>query len=120
VQRLQVVEVAFLEQPVLAVEALAAQPDDLGWAEAQRAHEIELLAKLADVDLLGELHRFRPVGEGEAHVHVRIPKVDELVHQELVEIRVEQRAHDRIDMVAVVEGALGEVHQSMCLRPTRR
>ena len=47
------VEIARLEDPGLAVEALAAQLDDLGRGEAQAAHMVELLAQLARIDLVG-------------------------------------------------------------------
>src|SRR5215217_3834636 len=98
-QRLEMMEIAFLEQTVLAVEALAAQPNDLGRAEAQLAHEIEMRLELSDIDLVGETNRFRAFLEPEADIDVRISQVNELVHQQLVEIRIEQRAHDRIDMI---------------------
>ncbi len=64
---------------------------------------VELLAQFRDVDLLGELDRSRPVGQRERRVHVPIQPPDHLQHQELVEIGVEQRPDDRIELERMVE-----------------
>jgi len=58
---------------------------------------IELRDEIALCDILGEPYRRRPVPEPESHARTGLQPPDHLQHEELVEIRVEQGSHDRID-----------------------
>ena len=91
-----------LEDLLAAVEAVAGEPDHLLLAEAQRARMVELRAQLALVDLVGEPDRGRAVDQREGRLDVGIEPPDHLQHQQLVEIRVEQAADDRIELPGVV------------------
>ena len=66
---------------------------------------VELIAEFALVDDVGEPHRFRPVDQPEGRVDVGRSVPDHLQHQELVEIGIEQRPHDRVDAEAVIVDA---------------
>ena len=58
---------------------------------------VELVDQLALVDDVREPDRGRPVDELERHPPLRMHLPDHLEHQELVEIRVEQRPDRRVD-----------------------
>ena len=88
---------------------VAGEPDEFVGGEAQGARVVELGDELALVDGVGEPHRPRPVGEREGDAGVRLQLPDHLEHEELVEVRVEQRAHDRVDAEGMVPGAGREV-----------
>ncbi len=49
------------------------------------------------------------IDQAERHLRVRIVVQDTLGHQELVEIRVDHRAHDRVDLERVVVDTGGNV-----------
>src|SRR5262245_35744680 len=70
---------------------------------------IELGTKLALVDLLGKPDRSLAVDQRECGVDLGVEPPDHLQHQELVEIRVEQRAHDRIELPGVVVDPPGDI-----------
>ena len=90
-----------MEYLLAAIEGVAAQPDHLLLGEAQRAGMIELLAQFPFVDLVGEADR-AAVDEREGGVNPGIHAPDHLQHQQLVEIRVEQAAYDRIELPGMI------------------
>ena len=63
---------------------------------------VEVLAQLPLIDELGERHGRGAVDDPEGHARVAVTPEDHLRHQELVEIGVEHRADDRIDLPGVV------------------
>ena len=65
---------------------------------------IELGDELGAIDHPRELDAPGAVLQAEGDVHVWLQLPDHLQHQELVEVRVEQRAHDRIDPEGMVVG----------------
>ena len=85
-----------------AVEGVAAQPGRLAAGEPERADVVELLAQLALVDDLGEAHAGGAVLDPEGDRRVAMAPEDRLRHQELVEIGVDHRAHDRVDLPGVI------------------
>ena len=93
-----------------AVEGVAGEPDELAAAEAEGADVVHLIAQGGGGDAVGEadvdgavVDLAGDVGGGEV-----LP--DELEHEELVEVGVEERAHDGVELPVVVVRALGEVH----------
>jgi hypothetical protein len=92
-----------------SIESIAREPDQFGLMEAQFPGLFQLGAKLLDFDHIGEAQvggavdkRKRSGGFGEM-----LP--DELEHQELVKIGVEQRPRNRVQLPIVVMGASREV-----------
>ncbi len=117
---LQPVQEVGAEDLLDAVEAVARQPDHLALAQAQRAGMVEMGAQLRLVDLVGQAHPARAVGEREGDRQVRMQPPNHLQHQELVEIGVEKAAHDRVELERVVphpRGDVGRDHRfpSVCL-----
>ena len=98
----------------LAVEHVAAQPGRLPSAERQRADVVELLFELADVDELRKLDRRCAVEDAEGDLGVAVPAENRLAHQQLVEVGVQHRAHDGIDLPVVVVDAGGDVGHGGC------
>jgi hypothetical protein len=70
---------------------------------------VELRPQLSEVDLVGHPHARRAVLDPEADPQVAVTAEDHLRHQQLVEIRIEQGAHDRVDAEIVVVDPLREV-----------
>jgi len=74
---------------------------------------IELFAQLHLVDLLGQPHRLGAVDQRKRRVDFRIKLPDHLQHQQLVEIRVDQAADDRVKfpgMIVDTGGYIGLRH----------
>ena len=98
----------------LAVEHVAAQPGGFAAAERQRADVVELLFQLADVD---EPRRActdaRAVNDAEGDAHVAMAAEDRLRHQQLVEVGIQHRADDRVDLPGVVVDAGGDVGHAL-------
>src|SRR6185295_15814580 len=106
------------EHLALAVEHVAAQEGRFPPAERQGADVIELLLELSDVDQLRELDGSGAVENPERDLRVAVAAEDRLAHQQLVEIRIEHRAHDRIDLPVVVLDAGGDIgHGRYCRSP---
>ncbi|MNL35039.1 hypothetical protein D3C87_1570470 [compost metagenome] len=70
---------------------------------------VQLLAQFVFVDLVGEPHGLGAVDQREGRVHIRIELPDHLQHQELVEIRIEQAAHDRVELPGMIVDAPGDI-----------
>ena len=97
----------------LAVERVTGEPDQLLLGEADGAGMVELGAQFALVDDLGEPHMPAAVDDRKGDLLVRIEFPDHLQHQQLVEIGIEQAAHDRIEPPAVIVGSgcnVGDCH----------
>ena len=96
-----------------SVEAVAGEPDQLVLLEMQVPRVIELRAQRRFGNELGESHLPRPIDQAEGDRNVRIEHPDELMHQELVKIRVEQRPGDRVEPVIVVVDPRGEIEHRL-------
>ncbi|MCY1240027.1 hypothetical protein D9M72_528550 [compost metagenome] len=70
---------------------------------------IKLIAQFLLVDLVGKPHRLRAVDQREGRIDVRIELPDHLQHQKLVEIRVQQAAHDRVELPGMVIDTPGDI-----------
>src|SRR5262249_486062 len=75
----------------------------------ERADMIELLFQLSGIDQPGKLDRGRAVEDAEGDAGILVAPEDRLRHQQLVEIRIEHRAHDRVDLPGVAVDASGDV-----------
>ncbi len=106
---LEPVEEGGLEDAAGAVEGIAGEPDELGFAEAELGDVLHLLAQSFDGDLVGELDRDGAVEDLAGDVRGGEVLPDELEHEELVEVGVEQGADDGVQLPVVVVGSLGEV-----------
>ena len=104
------------EHPGLSVEGVAGQPDQLGFRDAEAARMIELRAQLLLGDHVGQPDGRRPVDQREGDGYRPVVEPDELQHQELVEVRVEQGPDDGVDPVGVIVGTRGEVKHRRGLR----
>ena len=89
----------------ISVEGITGEPDQLLLGQADGAGVVELGAKLALVDHLGEAHMPAPVDDRKGDLLVRVKFPNHLLHQQLVEIGIEQAAHDRIEPPAVIVGS---------------
>ena len=109
------------EHLTFAVEGVAAQEGGFAPAQPQGADVVELFAQLALVHQVRQPDRGRAVDQAEGHVGVRPVAEDGLAHQQLVEIRVDQGPHDRVDLPLVVIDAGGDIDHlrapSRCRRP---
>jgi hypothetical protein len=104
----------------LAIEAVARQPDQLLVGEGEGARMVELGPQFSLVDDLGEADLAAPVYQREGRLDVGMQRLDELQHQQLVEIRVQQAADDGIQPPAVIVGAgrnVGQGHGATTARP---
>ncbi len=106
---LEPVEEGGLEDAAGAVEGVAGEPDELGLAEAQAADVLHLLAQGFGGDLVGEADAGGAVDDLAGDVGGGEVLPDELEHEELVEVGVEQGADDGVQLPVVVVGSLGEV-----------
>jgi hypothetical protein len=117
-QRLEPVHEFGREHLPLAVEGVAAHPGGLAPAEAQGADVVELFAQLPLVDEGGQRNARGAVDEGEGDIGVGPVAEHRLAHQELVEIRVDEGADDRVDLPLVVVDAGGDVdHGALRILP---
>ena len=80
--------------PRSQVELAAPQP--------QAPDVVELRPEVVLVDEVRQRHVARAVDQAELDLDVGVAAEHRLQHQELVEVGVEQRAHDRVDAPAVV------------------
>ena len=70
---------------------------------------IELLAQFPHIDEIGDADGAAAVLDAEGHVGVAMAAKDRLRHQELVEIGIEQRPDDRVDLEIVVVNPRREI-----------
>ncbi len=92
-----------------AVEGVAGEPDELGTAEAECADVVELIAERGGRDAVGEADVHGAVVDLAGDVGGGEVLPDELEHEELVEVGVEEGADDGVELPVVVVRALGEV-----------
>ena len=98
-----------LENLLGAIETVAGEPDQLVLRHAQRARVIELIGQLPLVDDLGEPNARGPIDQLECDPAAAVQLPDHLQHEKLIEVRIEQGAHDRIDAEGMVVNACGEI-----------
>ena len=70
---------------------------------------IELGAQFAFIDDVGQAHMVGAVDQLEGGLDIGMLLPDHLQHQQLVEIGVEQAAHDRVEPPIMVVGAGGDI-----------
>src|SRR4051812_19407973 len=85
-----------LEDSAAPVKCIARQPHQFRLSEPQSANVLQLYLELLNIDDVADAHTRMTINERK--LHTRLGKVlpDELQHQQLVEIRVEQRSNDRV------------------------
>ena len=93
----------------LAVERVAREPDQLLFTEGDAAGMVELRPQFTFVDDLGKPDVAAAINDGKRDMLVRIEFPDHLQHEQLVEIGIEQAAHDRIEAEAVVIGSRRDI-----------
>ena len=71
---------------------------------------VELLGNLPGREHVGQTHPRSAIEQRERHPRFRVILPDELQHQELVEIRIQQGSDDWIQLPVVVVRPLREVH----------
>src|SRR5665213_131438 len=98
-----------LENAPVSIESIARQPDQLGLVEAQLFRLLQLLAKLAGIDQIGKTHLHGAINEGKRSVRFWKMLPDELQHQQLVKICIEQGTRNRVQLPVMVMRAPGEV-----------
>src|SRR5215470_4039251 len=70
---------------------------------------VQLLLELTRVDEAGELDGSGAIENAEGDLDMAVAAEDRLRHQQLVEIGVEHRAHDGIDLPVMIVDAGGDV-----------
>src|SRR5262249_58847322 len=70
---------------------------------------VQLLLKLTGVDEPGKLDGSGAIDNAEGDLDMAVAAEDRLRHQQLVEIGVEHRAHDRVDLPVMIVDAGGNV-----------
>ena len=115
-QRLEPLHELRREHLPLAVEGVAAQPGALAAGQRQRADVIKLLAQLSLVNELCEADAVVAVDQAEGDRRVRRAAQDRLAHQQLVEVGIDERADDRVDLPLVDPNPGGDVDHGS-LRP---
>ncbi len=102
------------EHLAFAVECVAAHPCAFTACERKGADVVELFAQLALVHQIGKAHVLGAVDEGEGDLGVGFVAEHGLAHQEFVEVGVDERPHDWVDLPFVVPDAGGDVgHRSV-------
>src|SRR4051794_9247493 len=109
-----------VEQIAPAIELVTRQPDGLALREAQGAGMIELIFQFRLIDDIGEADIARAVDQGESHGDVRVPFPDELQHEQLVNISIQQGSNDGIDVEALIIRSRGEIDHVIALCYTSR
>src|SRR6185437_16112904 len=90
------------ENSAFAIERVACQPDQLGFAEAEFSDCIQLLAQPVHTDDVTQPHGRGAIEQREGNVKMREIFPDELEHQKLVEVGIEQRTRDGIEFPVMV------------------
>src|SRR5580692_6793511 len=99
-----------LEDAPPSIERVARQPDQLGLMEAQLSGFFQLFAQLLNVDDVTQTHRARTIEQSERGLGRAKMLPDELEHQQLVEIRIQQRTRDRVQFPVMVVRTPGNVN----------
>ena len=92
-----------------AVECVAAHPCAFAACQGQGADVVELFAQFAFVDQIGQPDVFGAVDQREGDLGVGFVAEHGLAHQEFVEIGVDERPHDGVDLPFVVPDAGGDI-----------
>src|SRR5215467_15006805 len=75
---------------------------------------VQLLLELTCVDQPGKLDGSRAIENAEGDLHMAVTAEDRLRHQQFVEIGVEHRAHDGVDLPVMIVDAGGNVGHGRC------
>src|SRR5215467_14877938 len=70
---------------------------------------VQLLLELTCVDEPGKLDASGAIENAEGDLHMAVAAEDRLRHQQLVEVGIEHRAHDGVDLPVVIVDAGGDV-----------
>src|SRR5882757_5099666 len=100
---------SWLKDSAATIKRVAGQPDDFGSSKANTAGVIELSDELFMRECVHRTGR-RTVIQRELHARPGKMLPDELQHQQLVEIGIEQRPGDRVQFPVVIVRPLREVH----------
>ena len=103
------VEEGGFEDTAAAVKRVAREPHQLRLAESQLTGGFELLAKLRNANDFAKADRGSAIDEREGGAGAGKVLPDELEHQQLVEVSIEQGARDGIHLPVVIVGASGEI-----------
>src|SRR5580698_5563761 len=103
-----------LEDPAAAKEGVAGQPDELRFQEAQAAHVLQLLQNLFARNHIGEANRRRAIAHRKRYLGGREMLPDELKHQELVEVCIEQGPDDWVQVKVMVMRPLRKINDHRC------
>ena len=98
-----------MEDLLNPVECVACKPNQFAAAEPEGADVIKLLAQGSGGDAVGQANVRGAVVYLAGYMGLREVLPDELEHEELVKVGVEERAHDGIELPIVVMRAFGEV-----------
>ena len=110
------------EDAARAVEGVAGQPDQFRFVEAQLARRLKLLAKFTDIDDVAQRNVVGAIHQRECGARFLEMLPDELEHQQLVEVGVEQRSRDGIELPVMVVRAACQVDdhcEGYCIQPSR-
>ncbi len=103
-----------LEDAAAAEEGVAGQPDQLRFQKAQAAHVLQLLQYLFARNHVGQPQRRGSVAHRERYLRGGEMLPDELKHQQLVEIRIQQGSHHRVQVPVVVVRPLRKINDHRC------
>ena len=70
---------------------------------------VKLFAQFALVDQISQPDMFGPVDQGERNLRVGFVAEHGLTHQQFVEIRINERPHNRVDFPFVIPNAGGNI-----------
>ena len=98
-----------MEDLLNPVECVTCEPNQFAAAEPKGADVVELVAEGGGGDAVGQADVRGAVVYLAGDMGVREVLPDELEHEELVKVGVEERAHDGIELPIVVVRAFGEV-----------
>src|ERR1700679_3777763 len=99
-----------LEDAALAVEGVAGEPDQLRLMEAEPAGVFELLAEFVEDDDVAEADCGGAVLECKAGARAGEMLPDELEHEDLVEVGIEERPGDWVELPVMVVRTAGDVN----------
>ena len=97
------------ENLLLAVKSIARKPDQLFLGEAQGARIIQLVSQLPLINDSCQTNALGTVDHAERRAHIAMARMDGLQHQQLIKIRVEQRAHDGVEFPRMVIDPFGDI-----------
>src|SRR5271165_6756732 len=103
-----------LEDSPPPIKSVAGEPYQFRLAKAEAAHVLQLHLQFFDVNSVGDPNVGMPVMQRKLHARCGEMLPDELEHEELVKISVQQRTNDGIEFPVVVVRAFSEVDDHRC------